>query len=132
MKTTKTENELRGQYSRIVQMWNNAYKDAQDKQDGERCAILDARGAKIDKLYARMRKIAELVAMFKSYPDCMEYVSAKGNKCFRTLGRWKWFALICAEAGVSYTWDGDFSATAIGNGFELSYCEGDITLAIIK
>jgi len=132
MKTTKTENELREQNSRIVQMWEEAYKDAQDKQDGERCAILDARGAKIDKLYARMLKIVKLVAMFKSYPDCMEYISAKGNKCFRTLGGWKWFALTCAEAGVSYTWDGDFTATAQGDGFELSYCEGDITLAIIK
>jgi len=132
MKTTKTENELRGQYSRIVQMWNNAYKDAQDKQDGERCAILDARGAKIDKLYARMRKIAELVAMFKSYPDCEEYVSRQGNECFCTCGTFGGYVLTCAKAGVSCTWDGDLTATAIGNGFELSYCEGDITLAIIK
>lgn len=51
----KSKYQLRKQYRRIVNIHNYAIHQAQKAHDSERLEALDARGARIDKAYSRLR-----------------------------------------------------------------------------
>lgn len=80
-----------------------------------------------------MKKLTlnEFIEEMKEQPDCNEYISQKGNKCYRTTGFYNWYLLKCSQLGIKPEWIKDgLSATAYGNRFALDYTEHDIILCI--
>ena len=71
----------------------------------------------------------ELIKEFKEL-DCEEYESWRGKHCYRVVLPLPFFFDYCRKLGIESKWTGDFLHEAKGNGFELSWCEEDITLAI--
>lgn len=74
--------------------------------------------------------IQQLTALFKIQADCEEYISAKGNRCFRTYGSETWYYLLCRKSGITPKYESGLSMTAEGDGYTLEWCEHDVTLAI--
>ena len=82
-------------------------------------------GAVVAKL-----NLKDLKQRFRAQPDNEEYTAQNGRRCLRTVGNYAWFALLCEQAGIEPRWIvSGFYATADGDGFYLSYCEHDVTLA---
>lgn len=74
--------------------------------------------------------LADLKQRFRAQPDNEEYTAQNGRRCLRTVGNYAWFALLCEQAGIEPRWiESGLYATDDGDGFTLSYCEHDITLA---
>lgn len=82
-------------------------------------------GAVVAKL-----NLKDLKQRFRAQPDNEEYTAQNGRRCLRTVGNYAWFALLCEQAGIEPRWiESGLYATADGDGFSLSYCEHDVTLA---
>lgn len=78
--------------------------------------------------------LQDLIKLFRSYPDCEEYVSVRGNKCLRPYAYDEsYFFFLCRQIGFTHVKQvSDFYFEAKKKDYELSYCEHDIVLAIIN
>lgn len=71
----------------------------------------------------------ELIKEFKQL-NCTEHKSISGKHCYRIVLPLRFFYDYCEKLGIEGKQTGDFLHEATGDGFELSWCEQDITLAI--
>lgn len=71
-----------------------------------------------------------LLQRVQEQPDCEKYTSWRGRTCYKTVGTFQWYMLMCGVYGLEPRCIEASYYIAEGNGFDFEYIEHDIIYAI--